>query len=167
MRTSALWAAVFVILLSAGCLSFFQQNPRYVDGTHILIRDSGEGEDYIVRIGESATTTVDAVLSGSGSYSIAYSYNDSHWLLVKRLVFETYCCLSSVDTRNPQREEAGDGNVNESEEIPVQRLVFEEMSKTDTPIIFIEGEQGSVIIKMGSSGKRNLQELLDFGSEIF
>lgn len=166
MKTSALIGALFVTLLSSSCLSFFQQQPRYVDGTNILIRNSGEGEDYVVRIGESSTTMVDAVLSGNGSYRIAYTYTDSHWLHVNRLVFETYCCLSSVETRNPQRVESGDGNVSESEEIGVQRQLFEEMTETDTPIIFIEGEQGSVIIKMGKAGKERLRDLLDYESEI-
>lgn len=158
--------AVFATILSSGCLSFLQQSPRYVDETNILIRDSDEGKDYVVRIGESATTFVDAVLSGNGEYRIAYTYSDSHWLLVESLIFETWCCLSSVETREPIREEAYGGEVNESEEIPVQRQLFEQMSETDTPIIFIEGEQGSVLIKMGSGGKRNLKDLLEFGSEI-
>lgn len=160
-------ASGLLILLSAGCLSFFQQSSRYIEGTDIQIRASAGGEDYVVQIGESATTVVNAVLTGNGEYRIAYSYSDNHWLLVERVVFETYCCLSSVETRKPLRRETDSGPVEESEEIAVQRQLFEEMSETDTPVIFIEGAQGSVIIKMGSGGKRNLQQLLDFGSETF
>jgi hypothetical protein len=160
-------AAAVILALLSGCLGFFQQSPRYVDGTNILIRSSDRGDDYLVKIGESNTTVVDAVLSGNGSFYISYTYKDAEWLLVQRLVFETYCCTSSLESTKPVRKEADDGTVLEFEEIGVKRNLFEQMIESDTPLIYIEGEQGSVIIKMGSGSKNRLKELLDFGTEQF
>jgi hypothetical protein len=160
-------AAALMLLLLSGCLGFFQQSPRYVDGTNILIRSAEGADDYLVRIGESNTTFVDALLSGKGSFYISYTYKDNKWLLVQRLVFETYCCTSSLESADPFRKDADDGDVIEFEEIGVQRNLFEQMIESDTPLIYIEGEQGSVIIKMGSGSKSRLKELLDFGTEQF
>jgi hypothetical protein len=165
--SAAVATVALILLITSSCLSFFQHGPRYIEGTSIQIRRTAQGEDYSVRLGESKTTTVEAILSGSGEYSVAYSYKDIYPLRVNRLVFETYCCLSSVETRNPHREDFENGEVYEYEGFPVQQQLFSQMLETDTPIIFIEGENGSVIIKMGDTGKEHLKELLDFGSEMF
>ena len=58
-------AAAVMLILLYGCSSFFLKSPRYVEGTDILIREDDRGDDYLVRIGESSTTVVDAVLSGN------------------------------------------------------------------------------------------------------
>ena len=165
--TAATFAAVILFTLLSGCLTLFQQNPRHVEGTNLEIRTSGRDEDYIARIGESKTTVVEAILSGNGYYSISYTYSDSEWLLINRLTVETSCCINPVNSREPLRVDNGEGSVTETDSIEVCRNLFEQIVITDTPVIYIEGEHGTVIIKMGDKSKKNLQELLDYGSLMF
>ncbi len=163
VTATAVTFASLVTLLS-GCLTLFQQNPRYVEGTSLEIRTSDRGENYIAQIGESKTTVVEAILSGNGYYSISYAYSDAEWLLINRLIIETSCCINPVDSREPLRADDGEGRVTETDSIEVRRNLFEQIVVTDTPVIYIEGEQGTVIIKMGDKSKKNLQELLDYGA---
>ena len=166
MKKSVIAAVVLVTLLS-GCLTLFQQTPRYVEGTNLEIRTNDRGEDYIARIGESKTTVVEAILSGNGYYSISYTYSDTEWLLIDRLIIETSCCINSVDSREPLRVDDGEGTVTETDSIEVRRNLFEQILESENPVIFIEGEQGTVIIEIGAASKRNLQELLEYGDKRF
>jgi len=166
MKISRIFTSLTLLLLS-GCLSFLQQSPRYIEGTELEIRTGKTGDDYVTLIGKSSTAVVEAVLSGNGYYSIAYRYTGSEWLKVNRLIIETDCCMNKVDLHESFRKEDSEGMVIETGQREVRRELFKQMVNSDTPVIYIRGEQGNVIIKMGSGSKRRLQELLDYGEMRF
>jgi len=160
------YITALLLLLLSGCLSFFQQPPRYLEGTDLEIRTGESGEDYVAQIGKSSTTVVEAILSGNRYYSIAYKYTGSEWLKADRLIIETSCCINRVDIQDPSMNDR-EGMVIETGQREVRRELFKQMVNSDTPVINIRGEQGNVIIKMGSESKRRLQELLNYGEKRF
>ncbi|MCK5737047.1 MAG: hypothetical protein KAH21_11240 [Spirochaetaceae bacterium] len=157
----------FTLSLS-GCLSFFQQSPRYVNGTRLEIQTDSRGEEYYIAvIGKSKTTTIEAALSSSGEYSIVYTFIDTQWILAESLAVDSDCCFKHLESPNPVRVENGQGDIIETDRIEVRRNLLEQILDSDNPTISVLGKQGTVIIEIGSESRKHLKELLNYGKERF
>ncbi len=145
-------AAISTALIFSGCLSFIQSDKK--------INDDG---DYVTEIGKSKTTTVEALLSSKGEYSISFTYIDSRWLLAEKLIIKTDCCIIQLDSPEPVRVDNGKGAVIETDTIKVRRNLLEQILESANPVISLQGKQGTVIIETGYESKQNLKKLLDYG----
>ncbi len=149
-------AAITTMLTFSGCLSFFQTDQN-------INRDG----NYITRIGESKTTTIEAMLSSDGEYGVSFTYIDSRWLLAEKLIIETDCCIIQLDSPKPVRVDNGKGAVIETDTIKVRRNLLEQVLESENPVISLHGKQGTIIIEIGYESKKNLKELLDYGIKVF
>jgi len=158
-RLSAVFTPAVIIssaLLFGGCLSIFPG-----------ARNSGEDADHIVTIGKSKTTTIEAALSSSGTYSIIYSYIDSYWLLAESLTVEASGSTKTLYSPDPVRVENGRGDYMETDRMEVPRSLFENLLESENPTIFLKGKQGTVIIEMGRDSMDRLADFLAWGKKEF
>jgi len=168
MKRHIIPGAVVLMILVSGIQAWaMSQAPTTVEGTRILVREGDRGSDYVARIGRSETTEISAVLEGNGYWRLEYSYADDEWLEATELRIMMVSTSPSIPSEEPARVEGDDGLKAEFDSIEVRRNLFERMLESPQTTINLVGNNGVVIIEMGTESRSRLQELLDFGAENF